>query len=256
MLYTTRPSELFKITASKITAFLEHIYKPISMRFCESGINEYCRDSEQYLQNLVEWKNISSYDSKSDTLYMVAGDFKALYSSVKRSLVRNALQFALTGFSDFHPTAITNLIELTMLCLNNVVIQHKNKIFKQTESIITGDNHSVSLANITLHYIIWPIAQFLQQTIIFKRFVDDIIWISLGEKRTNSIKEKLTSTFQEGGLELIFREISTHEPAGSCVEFLDVNHRINDCVLGGFVTTDYIKPTARGHVFLNPCLAA
>ena len=102
-----------------------------------------------------------------------------------------------------------------------------------------------------MHYIIWPIAQFLQQTIIFKRFIDDIIWISQGEKLTNSVKEKLTSTFQEGGLELIFREISTHEPAGSCVEFLDVNHRIDDCAPGGFVTTDYIKPTARGRVFLN-----
>ena len=86
---------------------------------------------------------------------------------------------------------------------------------------------------------------------IFKRFIDDIIWISQGEKLTNSIKEKLTSTFREGGLELIFREISTQEPAGSCVEFLDVNHRIDDCAPGGFVTTDYIKPTARGRVFLN-----
>ena len=141
------------ITTSKITAFLEDIYKPISIKFCKSGINEYCRDSKQYLQNLVEWTNTSPYDSKSDTLYIVAGDVKALYPSVKRSSVRNALQFALTGFSDFHPTAITNLIELTMFCHNNVVIQHKNKFFKQTEGIITGDNHSVSLANITLHHL-------------------------------------------------------------------------------------------------------
>ena len=96
----------------------------------------------------------------------MAGDVKAFYLGVKKFLVRNALQFALTRFSDFHPTAITNLIELTMLCLNNVVIQHMNKFFKQPEGIITGDNHSVSLANITLHYIIWPIAQFLQQTIM------------------------------------------------------------------------------------------
>ena len=27
------------ITTSKITAFLEHIYKPISIKFCESGVN-------------------------------------------------------------------------------------------------------------------------------------------------------------------------------------------------------------------------
>ena len=79
---------------------------------------------------------------------------------------------------------------------------------------------------------------------MFKQFIDDIISISRGEKLTNSTKEKLASTFQEGGQELIFREIPTHEPAGSsCVEFLYVNHRTDDCAPGGFVTTDYIKLT-------------
>ena len=29
------------ITTSKITAFLDHIYKPLSIKFCESGINKY-----------------------------------------------------------------------------------------------------------------------------------------------------------------------------------------------------------------------
>ena len=30
------------ITTSKITAFLDHIYKPFSIKFCEWGINKYC----------------------------------------------------------------------------------------------------------------------------------------------------------------------------------------------------------------------
>ena len=62
-----------------------------------------------------------------------------------------------------------------MFCLDNVVIQHKEQLFKQANGIITGDNHSVSIANITMHYVIWPIAKHLEKSIVFKRFIDDII---------------------------------------------------------------------------------
>ena len=40
--------------------------------------------------------------------------------------------------------------------------------------IVTGDNHSVSLANITVHYVLQPIADILEQTEVFRRFIDDV----------------------------------------------------------------------------------
>ena len=42
---------------------------------------------------------------------------------------------------------------------------------------VTTDNHSVSLANITVHYILQPIADISEQTELFCRFINDIVWI-------------------------------------------------------------------------------
>ena len=44
------------ITTSRFTAFLEHLLQPVSVEFCKSTINEFCKDSKHYLQDLCEWK--------------------------------------------------------------------------------------------------------------------------------------------------------------------------------------------------------
>ena len=54
----------------------------------------------------------------------------------------------------------------------------------------------------------------------------------------------------QNSLELSFRETSTLEPDGSCIEFLDVNHRIDKSGPGEFVTTKFIEPTARERSFV------
>jgi len=38
------------------------------------------------------------------------------------------------------------------------------------------DNHSATLANITVQYILQPIADILEQTELFCRFINDIVW--------------------------------------------------------------------------------
>ena len=67
------------ITTSKITAFLEHIFQRISIKFCQFKINEYYRDSKQYLHEVAERKTTVDHNSNNDNLYIVAGDVKALY---------------------------------------------------------------------------------------------------------------------------------------------------------------------------------
>jgi len=73
------------------------------------------------------------------------------------------------------------IIELNKICLNNVVTQYGDQLHLQNNGIITGDNHSVSLANIAVHYILQPIADVLNEAELFRRFIDDIIWISASE---------------------------------------------------------------------------
>ena len=45
-----------KIFISRFTAFLEDVLLPISVKFCQTQINEFCQDSKNYLKILTEWK--------------------------------------------------------------------------------------------------------------------------------------------------------------------------------------------------------
>ena len=136
-----------------------------------------------------------------------------------------------------------------MFCLHNVIIQHKQNFYTQETGIITGDNHSVSLANITLHYIILPISDILNKSILFKHFIDDIIWLSYDVETTLQIKNCLFKTFQDN-LDLTFRMINTVD-SGTSLEFLDVEQKIDSSYSCGFFTKNFIKPTATNHLFLN-----
>ena len=232
------------------TAFLEHIFQPISINFCQFKINEYCRDSKQYLHEVAEWKTTVHNNSNNDNLYIVAGDVKALYPTISRSLVEKALTNVLNHFSHYSKAAVKILVDLALFCLNNVVIQYKEGFFTQSIGIVTGNNHSVSLANITLHYVILPVSEIINQAVLFKRYIDDIIWLSFGVDNTTKIKEALSRIFMENELELSFRYVNTAE-LGSCLEFLDVEHKIDNSHFGGFYTRDFVKPTALDRTFLN-----
>jgi len=97
------------------------------------------------------------------------------------------------------------------------------------------------LANITLHYVILPITAVINQSVLFKRFIDDIIWIYYGLDNTTVIRQSRTHIFSDNELELSICQISTSE---ACLEFLDVEHKIDQNYLGRFYTRDYVKPTA------------
>ena len=85
---------------------------------------------------------------------------------------------------------------------------------------------------------------------LFRRFIDDIIWIARSKSSNESIRQALTSAFANSGLELTFRQACTADQKGE-VEFLDVNHRITTDGYFGFVTKDFMKPTAEGRRFIN-----
>ena len=110
--------------------------------------------------------------------YIVAADAKALYPSLYRDTVTKALECALETHSDYSSEARKIIVELNKICLNNVVTQDGDQLYIQKNGIIISDNHSVSLANIAGHYILQPIADVLDEAELFRRFIDDIIWIS------------------------------------------------------------------------------
>jgi len=182
--------------------------------------------------------------------YIVAADVKALYPSLYRDTVTKALECALEKHSDYSAEARKIIVELNKICLNNVVTQYGDQLYIQKNGIITGDNHSVSLANTAVHYILQPIADVLNEAELFRRFIDDIIWISASEISNERIRQALTSAFENSGLELTFRQACTAEETGE-VEFLYVNHCVTIEVDFVFVTKDFLKPTAEGRQFIN-----
>ena len=234
----------------RITAFLEEILGPISIKYCQTGINEYCKDSSNYTNKLFHWKNIVKENEREQNYKLVAADVKALYPSVPRNLIKISLMEALHLCSNWPKCAQEILVELTMHCLNNIILQFNGQYYQQTNGIVTGDNNSVSLANISLHFIIKKIKEIKHHTEIFVRFIDDIMYITKDNRNAIKIKTRLSEEFEKHDLKLLFREISTKEEKEE-VEFLDVLHYTQKEATKGFCIKDFVKPTAVDSTFLN-----
>jgi len=127
-----------------------------------------------------------------------------------------------------------------MFSLDKIIIQQGSNFYRHNDEIITGDNHSVSLANISLHYVIFSIAKILNKAVILKCFIDNIIWLSIGTNTTNEIQCALESAFKTNGLELTHREIQTSK-LGASVEFLDMEHVIDTNLVAGFYMKDFVQ---------------
>ena len=141
------------------------------MKYCQDEINEYCRDSTHYLLELDQWKsNNLNIQNKliNEDLFIVAADVIALYPNINRNTLREALTTALNLQSQFCALGQRYFVELIMLTLESVIIQHGQHFYKQSNGIITGDNHSVSLANIAMHFATTPAFPILKKRLFIK----------------------------------------------------------------------------------------
>ena len=136
-----------------------------------------------------------------------------------------------------------------MHCLNSIIIQYTNKFYIQKQDIITGDNNLVSLANILMHFIMLKISNILNQAQLFKKFIDDIIWLSYGNALTEKIEQAPTNTCMEYELKLTFVKVSTNE-TGKSLEILDILHMIDNSKKFGFFTSSFIRETVTKRLFL------
>ena len=110
-----------------------------------------------------------------------------------------------------------------MFCLENNYISFKNTLYKNNQGIPTGENFSVSLANIALHFLTKKV-NFLNFCYIYKRYIDDIIFLCPVNK-SDIIQKELTKKFQDHNLSLQFKKVSNTEE-GKELEFLDILHKI------------------------------
>ena len=137
-----------RITTSRVTSFLEMLFKPISIKFCKFKINEYCKDSKSYLEELNTWKNkLSQTDFNNNDIFLVAADVQGLYPNISRNLIKISLSNAIEKCTSYTKQMSKIMVDLTMFCLESVVVQNGKYFYTQTNEIATGDKNFVSIAN-------------------------------------------------------------------------------------------------------------
>ena len=65
---------------SRITTMLQNLIKNVSINYCKTEINEYCKDSDQYLE-LFNRKN----NKIKEEINLITAGVKNLYPSLKRT---------------------------------------------------------------------------------------------------------------------------------------------------------------------------
>ena len=102
------------IPTARITAILEVLLKPISVQYCSGSPNECCKDSRNYIEDLISWQKTNKESfvkgSTKSTFYITAAVVKALYPSLQRHLVNEAIEDALKNIH-----VITELCEKLLL---------------------------------------------------------------------------------------------------------------------------------------------
>ena len=156
--------------------------------------------------------------------------------------MKSAVRDALENHSEFSPSVVRISLAVTVYCMENVITQCQTEFFMLEHGIVAGDNHSISIADIAVHYIVKIAHTTVNESKLFVRFIDDILWISEGLEDTAAIEQALLKCFGDFGLRLTFRYLNNSSE--NQLEFLDVLHVSNATVRIGFVTKDFQKPTA------------
>ena len=233
---------------SRITAMINVVLNPISVAYCKTVTNEYCKDSASYMEHLMAWKDGDKHLTKK--CFIVAADVKSLYPSLNRDLIKTALEDALVVCSSYSEAGRTIITKLVLHCLNNVLLEFDGNFYVQERGIVTGENYSVPLANITLHYVVKNIPEINLFCRVFKRYIDDVIFITDNRTDGETTKKSMIENFGLYSLELTFGQIDTRNNCGN-IEFLDTLHSIDDKSSWGFRMKNFIKPTATNSLFLN-----
>ena len=164
----------------------------------------------------------------------------ALYPNINRNTLRDALTAALNYQSQFCSLGQKYCVELIMLTLESVILEHGQNFYKQSNGIITGDNHSVWLASIAMHFATTPPFPTLKKAVIYKRFIDDNIFIAIGENSTQNINKAIENSLGKVGLQITTKLFNT-KCSDQQVEFLDVLHKHSSDSPFKFVTCNYVK---------------
>ena len=173
-------------------------------------------------------------------------DVKAMYPSLRKTIVMEAIKFVLdTAYVvDMSEERKNTILEAVELCLDNSYLFYRDEWYLSLLGIPTGGAESSSLANITLRYLFTKYRttqeyreQYDSLNTVFFRFLDDIFgnWIGTHEE-FNEFTNHLNTYMSQYGVVFDTAKIQF----GKTVNFLDV---VVDISKDALQTDIYIKPT-------------
>ena len=218
----------------RVGVFLDHILKPVSLKYC---FGELVRDTTEFVSRLENLKD-NNLISPGDNL--AALDIVSLYPNIKIEIAVDAIMDALSKITDYSGEQIDMILELTRFSLNNSVVHYRGGWYKSCEGAPTGGPEVPAIANIHVKYV-------LDEKILIdervkkrnklrdrSRFLDDIWGRWIGTQRTFEI---FKTTINEVGRTY---GITFTGECGKSVVFMDVTTIITP---RGLETTMFVKPT-------------
>ena len=100
-----------------------------------------------------------------------------------------------------------------------------------------------------MHFATTPAFPTLKKAVIYKRFIDGIIFIAIGKNSTQNIIKAIENSLGKVGLQITTTLFNT-ECSDQQVEFLDVLHKHSSYSPFKFVTCNYVKKIALDRSFI------
>ena len=101
-----------------------------------------------------------------------------------------------------------------------------------------------------MHFATTPAFPTVKKAVIYKRLIDDIIFIALGENSMQNIIKAIENSPEKVGLQTTTQMFNT-KCSDQEVEFLDILHKYSSDSPFKFVTCNYVKKTALARTFIN-----
>ena len=76
------------------------------------------------------------------TFFLVAADVQGLYLNISRNLIKICLSNAIEKCTSYMKQVSKILVDLTMFCLESVIVENEKYFYTQTNKVVTGDNNS------------------------------------------------------------------------------------------------------------------
>ena len=138
-----------------------------------------------------------------------------------------------------------------MLTLESIITQYEQNFYGQLNGIIIDDNHSFLLANIAMHFATTPALPILKNPAMYKRSIDNVIFITIGENSTQTklIIKALENSHETVGIKITIKSFDT-KFTDQQIEISHVLHKHSSESSFNFVTCNYVKQTTIDKTFI------